>query len=221
MTIKLFTSKKTLATALAALAAGVFTSLAQAQDQGLGSYVGTINVSGTLVEPRGSYRAKVKVSLPISKIDDDSIEAEFLAGEAPNATALVTDWEFSHTDKFADSGGQFNSYSCKLQGSAEVPMSVTGVLNVDLSANTYSFSVSLLSTKELEFDCNQSRSGPYKSKEGISLYAGTGAPGMQSEHPLPFTDAARLTENNTLTVKDGASGNFGPIIQEWDLRRTP
>ncbi len=51
------------------------------------------------------------------------------------------------------------------------------------------------------------------------LYVGTGAPGMQYQHPLPFTDAAHLTANYTL-VLNPAETNSGPIVQEWDLRLT-
>ena len=194
---------------------------AQAQADGLGAYVGTINVSGTLIDPRGSYRASVKVTLPISKSHNDTIAAEFPAGEAPNVTALISDWDESYTEKSADSDGKYSSWSCSLPGAAEVPMSVTGVVNVDLASNTYALSVTLLSLEDIEFDCKNSRSGAYKKKEGISLYAGTGAPGMQFENPQPLTDPAHLAGKFTLNLKEAASANYGPIIQEWNLRRTP
>jgi hypothetical protein len=204
-----------------ALAAVAYPGAVRAQDEGLGSYVGTLNISGTLIDPRGSYRAKVKVSLPVSQSDDDSIEAEFLSGEAPNATAVISDWDVAYTEKSADSDGKYSSWRCSLPGAAEIPMSVTGVLNVDLAAGTYALAVTLLSTEQLEFDCKNSRSGPYKKKEGISLHAGTGVPGMQSGQPLPFTDAAHLRASYTLHSKDAEMNNYGPVIQEWDLRRTP
>ena len=56
-----------------------------------------------------------------------------------------------------------------------------------------------------------------QAKKGIILYAGTGIPGMQFKHPMPFTDAAHLTATYTL-VTDSNQTNAGPIVQEWDLR---
>ena len=64
-----------------------------------------------------------------------------------------------------------------------------------------------------------SRSGAYKKKEGIALYIGTGGPGVQTM--LPFSDAARLTENYTLMPTADTKGKYGPIVQEWDLRLSP
>ena len=207
---------------LAALAFGTLAAAssgsALAQTSGLGAYVGTIHVSGTLIDPRGSYRASVQVRLPISESDDNTINAEFLSGEAPNASAMISDWDVSFTEKSADSDGKYSSWSCALAGSADVPMSVTGMLNVDREAKTYTFSISFLSTEDLAFNCNNSRSGPYKKKEGIALTVGTGSPGMQYEHPMPLTDAAKLSDSFTLNSKEAASANYGPIIQEWDLR---
>jgi hypothetical protein len=63
---------------------------AHAQSKNLGSYVGTIDVSGTQHGPDVTYRARVKVSMPVSDRDASSINAEFLSGEAPSASILVT-----------------------------------------------------------------------------------------------------------------------------------
>ena len=99
-----------------------------AQAGQLGAYTGTIEVTGTQISPKVSYRASVKVNLPVSSRTVDAITAEFLAGEAPDATVTISQWDISHTDKFADSGGQFNSDTCALAAPVEIPMSATGVL---------------------------------------------------------------------------------------------
>jgi hypothetical protein len=49
---------------------------AQADSSALGSYAGTIIVSGTETDPDVSYRARVKVSLPISERNDTSVSAK-------------------------------------------------------------------------------------------------------------------------------------------------
>jgi hypothetical protein len=204
--------------AAVAIACGSGPVLAQAGK--LGSYTGTITVSGTEIDPKVSYRASVKVSLPVSERDASSVTAEFLAGEAPDATVLVSQWDESYTEKSADSDGKFSSWSCSLAAPVEIPMTVTGVLNVDLKAKKHSLSISLLSTKELAFNCKNSRSGAYKKKQGASLYIGTGAPGVQYETQLPFDDATHLHASYTL-MPTPATKEHGPIVQEWDLHLTP
>ncbi len=200
----------------------VFSSvLVQAQSNNLGVYSGTIKVSGTEIDPQVSYRASVKVSLPVSQRDSTSVTAEFLAGEAPPATVLISQWDVSFTEKSAESDGKFSSWTCALAAPTEIPMMPTGVLNVDLQAKKHALSLTLLSTKEVAFNCMHSRSGAYKKKEGIALYIGTGAPGMHYETQLPFADAARLAANYTLISTNETKGQYGPIMQEWDLQLTP
>jgi hypothetical protein len=192
---------------------------AYAQSNDLGSYQGTIKVSGTEVDPQVSYSASLKISLPVTDRDDESITAEFLSGEAPNATVLISQWDEAHTEKSAGSDGKFASYKCKLAAPKEIPMTPTGVLNVDMEGNTHTLSLTLLGTVDIELNCMHSTSGAYKEKKGIALYIGTGFPGMQDGHPLPFSDAAYLNANYTL-VPGAAEENSGPIVQEWDLRLT-
>lgn len=205
----------------AAVCASVFGScVAHAQASKYGAYVGTIQVTGTEISPKVSYRASVKVTLPVSSRKADAVTAEFLAGEAPDAIVTISQWDISHTEKFADSGGQFNSYTCALAAPVEIPMSATGVLDVNLKAKTHALSLTLLSTREIAFNCKNSRSGAYKKKQGVALYIGTGAPGAHFEKQLPFTDAARLTAKYTLMPTNETKGQYGPIAQEWDLQLT-
>ena len=206
------------ALAIAAMACAVLPAYAQSQPKKLGSYAGTIEVSGTQFGPEVTYRAQVKVSLPVTERDASSITAEFLGGEAPPATVLISQWDISHKEKFADSGGQFNSYTCSLVAPVEIPMSLTGVLSANLATKKHTLSISLLSTRDVAFNCRHSRSGPYKKKQGMALTLGTGAPGAQSANPLPFADASSLSAKYTLVPDATASRKFGPVVQAWDLK---
>jgi hypothetical protein len=191
---------------------------ALAQPAKLGTYSGTISATGTEVDPKVSYRVRAKVSLPVTERKGSSVTAEFLAGEAPNSTVLISQWDSSQTEKSPDSGGQYNSWSCSLAAPVEIPMTTTGVLNVDLKTKKHAMSITLVSTRDVAFNCKHSRSGPYKKNAGIALTLGTGAPGMQYETQLPFSDAARLTAKHTLMPTAATRAQYGPVIQEWDLQ---
>lgn len=206
----------TIAIAAAVWAFGAGGAHAEASKHG--AYVGTIEVTGTELSPKVSYRASVKVNLPVSSRKTDAVTADFLAGEAPDAIVKISQWDISHTEKSADSGGQFNSYTCALAAPVEIPMTAAGVLDVNLKTKTHALSLTLLSTKDIAFNCKHSRSGAYKKKQGVALYISTGAPGAQHEKQLPFTDAARLTAKYTLMPTNETKGRNGPIVQEWDLQ---
>lgn len=193
--------------------------VAHAQSSGLGAYVGTVKVSGTEVDPAVSYSATIEVRLPVTDRDDDAINAEFYNGEAGDATAVVSTYTQAYTEKSVGSDGKFASWKCKLAAPQEIPMTQTGVLNVDLEQNVHMLSLTLLATADIKLDCVHSTSGAYVKNTGISLYVGTGAPGMHYENPLPITDASRLAATYTLVVGD-LEPNLGPIVQEWDLRLT-
>lgn len=205
--------------AIAACACICSAGLVHAQSNNLGAYVGTIKVSGTEIDPQVSYSASIKVNLPVTERDGESITAEFYPGEAPDATAVISQWTEAHTEKSAGSDGKFASYTCKLAAAKEIPMTQTGILNVDLEQNVHMLSLTLLGTVDIELNCVHSTSGPYVKKTGVALYVGTGFPGMQWEHPLPISDAAHLAASYML-VPSAAEENLGPIMQEWDLRLT-
>lgn len=71
--------------AVTRVAYGCSPTLLLAQTGKLGSYTGTINVSGTEVSPQVTFRAAVKVILPVSERDGSSVTADFLTDDAPNA----------------------------------------------------------------------------------------------------------------------------------------
>ncbi len=204
--------------AMTAVACVCSSGFVQAESSKFGAYSGTINVSGTEINPQVRYRASVKISLPVTQHDESSARADFLSGEAPSATVLISQWDESFKEKFEDSDGKFSSWTCSLAAPIEVPMMPTGVLNVDLKGKKHALSIILSSTKDVAFNCMDSRSGAYKKKQGVGLYIGTGTPGMQDETQLPFSDAARLNASYTLMPTADTKGQLGPIIQEWDLR---
>ena len=213
-TTSLRTRWMTLALATCALSP----TLLLAQSGKLGSYIGTLQVSGTEVSPQVTYRATVKVNLPVTERDSSSITADFITEDAPNASVQIAQWDSSFTEKSAGSDGKFSHWSCSLVAPVEIAMKPTGILNVDLAKKRHELSLTLLSTQDVAFNCVHSQSGAYKKKQGISLYMGTGAPGAQGKAPMPFTDAARLTAKYTLMPTAETKGRYGPIIQEWDLR---
>ena len=118
-----------------------------AQQGKLGTYSGTIQLAGTEVAPKVTYRASARVVLPVTERKGSSVSAEFLAGEAPNATVQILQWDSSYTEKSPDSGGQYNTWSCSLAEPVAIPMTTTGVLNVDLKKKTHSMSPSTASTR--------------------------------------------------------------------------
>ena len=206
----------------AASAALVLLALAAtpAAAQSLGAYEGTIQVSGVQSGPAVTYKAKIKLVMPISSRDGSSISAEFLAGEAPNGTIELSQWDETDTQKSAGSDGQRGSYRCTLANPVTLPVSVTGVLDVDMAAGEHSFSVTVLSLSDAELNCVDSRSGPNKRELGVAITTGTGVPGAQSENKLPIASASHISSQYVLDPTAYTQGKFGPIKQQWDFQLT-
>ena len=194
---------------------------AAAQSKKLGAYTGTVSLSGTQMGPEVKYAATVTLAMPITSRSDGRENGEFLTNEAPNGKVLLTQWNESYTQATAGADGKFSSYQCALAKPVEVPVSVTGVLDIDLKAKRHAFSVTVLSLKDFKLDCVSSRSGPYKKDMGLALSMGTGIPGEHYKTPLPFADVARLAAKHTLVPTGELKKTHGPIVQEWDFKRTP
>jgi hypothetical protein len=193
--------------------------LASAHAQGRhGAYTGTFEVSGSERDPQVTYKATVKVNLPVTKRTADAIEADFLAGEG-TATVKVTQYEYFSRQKSADSSGHFQETKCSLAGAMEVPASAMGVVNVDLRKKKYDMSVTITPLKEIALNCTSTRGTPkFKKNHGIGMALGTGAPGMQSEKAQPLSDPARLAAKFTMDAATQSGGAVGPVVQEWDLK---
>ena len=202
---------------VAALA--VFLALpAHAQRGKAGAYGGTFEVSGSERDPKVSYKATVKVKLPITKRDESGIEADYLGGDGPPATIKVTQYDYFHREKSADSSGTFVETKCSLAGAIELPAMVMGILNVDLRKKNYAMSLVLSSTKEMPLNCSSTRQKSFRKSQGFGMALGTGAPGMQGETPQPLLDPARLAARYTMDASTQSGGAVGPVVQEWDLK---
>jgi hypothetical protein len=202
-----------------ALLAGVFSpALALAQSGKFGSYVGTLQVSGKGISPPTTFRATVKINLPIIARSSRTISVDFPNDDTPDARVQIAQWDSSSKGTSRESDGKISSWTCALAAPVEIAMQPTGILFVDLEKKKHELSLTLLSAQDVDFNCVHSRSGPYKKKEGIILYLGTGAPGAQGNAPLPFADAARLTAKFTLMPTPETQDTYGPLVQEWDLR---
>lgn len=204
-----------LATALALTAPAV-----HAQKKSLGAYEGTFQVSGSERDPVVTYKATVKVKLPVTERTADAINVDLLGGDGPPATVKVTQWDYFHREKSADSSGTFVETKCTLAAPVEVPAMLTGVLNVDLRKKNYSMSLTVMPTKEMPVTCSSTRQKSFKKNQGLGFAMGTGAPGMQADKPLPLTDPARLAAKFTMDASKQSGGAVGPVVQEWDLKLT-
>lgn len=209
---------KTLLVALAAALA--FTApAAHAQKKSLGAYEGTFQVSGSERDPKVTYTATIKIKLPVTERSADAINVDVLAGDAP-ATVKVTQWDYFHREKSADSSGTFVETKCTLAAPVELPAMVTGVLNVDLRKKNYAMSLTLMPTKEMPVTCSSTRQKSFKKNHGLAFAVGTGAPGMQGEAPQKLSDPARLAAKFTMDPSKQSGGAIGPVVQEWDLKLT-
>lgn len=197
----------------------VFLALpADAQKGKAGAYGGTFEVSGSERDPKVSYKATVKVNLPVTKRTASEIEVDYLAGDAPPATIKVTQYDFFHREKSADSSGTFVETKCSLAGAVELPATVMGIVNVDLRKKNYAMSLVVSSTKEMQLNCSSTRQKSFKKSLGFGMALGTGAPGMQAETPQPLSDPARLAARYTMDASTQSGGAVGPVVQEWDLK---
>lgn len=201
-----------------ALALSTATPLA-GQESALGAYQGTIEFEGTRTNPEVRYKARLTLTMPISEADGGRVSAEFLAGEAPEGRLELIEWEESDTQTSADSDANFTGYRCSLPGAVMLPVTVSGVVNVDPGEGGHSFSITALTTQQAELSCTNSRSGPYTLRKGFALTTGTGVPGQQWEKWIPNADATRLQGEFTLDPSGYTRGAEGPIVQRWSFAR--
>jgi hypothetical protein len=205
--------------ACALAAAALAMNGAQAQTKH-GAYVGTFEASGSERDPKVAWKGTIKVNLPLTNRTAEMIEADLLAGDGPPATIKVTQWDYFHREKSADSSGTFVETRCALAAPMEVPATVTGVLNADLKKKNYSMSLTLMSQKPITLSCSSTRQKSFRKTQGIAIALGTGAPGTQWQAAQPLHDPARLAAKLTMDASAASGGQIGPVVQEWDLKLT-
>ena len=205
-----------------AMAAMVFAVAAQAQGNKLGTYSGTVVVSGTEIGKfsKATFAATINIAMPLTSGNARSAMAEISDVDKPSATATITQWDLEARNSGPDSDGKITSWTCKLAAPVTVPMNASGVLNVDFSAKKYSMFVALASLKSMALNCVNSRSGPYKDNKGVALYFGTNEPDVLPYKELPFADPLRLAAKYTLVPVSAMKGQAGPLQQEWDFKLT-
>lgn len=76
--------------------------------------------SGSERDPKVAWKATIKVNLPVTKRSAEEIEADLLAGDGPPALIKVTQWDYFHREKSADSSGTFVETRCALAAPIEV-----------------------------------------------------------------------------------------------------
>lgn len=204
-----------------AMICGGLAGMVQAQSGKLGAYAGTVVISGTEVDhqKKVNFSASLKIHhLPLVSGDNNSAIAELSDVDKPSATALITRWDLVNRSASPDADGKFTSWKCSLAAPTEVPMISQGTLNLDYRAKKYSMYFALAAIKPIPLKCVNSRSGPYKKEEPVSLFFGTSEPDVVPWKVLPFADAARLTAKYKLVPVSFMKERYGPVDLEWDLR---
>jgi hypothetical protein len=210
------------ATLVAAIACTIIATPAQAQGSKLGTYSGTVVVSGTEIGKfsKTTYSARIEITLPLTTGDARSAMAEIGDVDKPSAKGTITQWDLEARNSGPDSDGKITSWTCKLAAAVTVPMNASGVLNVDFSAKKYSMFVALAGLKPIALNCVNSRSGAYKDSKAVGLAFGTNPPDVLPYKELPFADPMRLAAKYTLEPIGAMKGRAGPLVQEWDFKLT-
>jgi len=206
--------------AATALACVCCAGAAHAQSGKLGAYTGTVNIFGTETgkQTTVTFRASVKIGIPVESNSKTGTRAEVDDVDKPSALASILQWDVAGKNTSADSDGKFTSWTCKLAAPVDVPMNASGALNVDTRAKTHSMFVALVSTKPVALTCINSRSGAYKENGPVSLFFGTSEPDVLPWKELPYSDAAHLAAKYKLVPVSQMKGRYGPADLEWDLQ---
>lgn len=169
-----------------------------------------------------TLQGEVKLSFPVTSRSATAMEADLLDGASAKATMLVTQYDTFQTASGPDSGGQINTTTCKLAQPIEVPLMVQGMFSVNLSKKMYTFSLALLSQKEVPMNCVHSRSGAMKRNKGFTLGVGTHEPGPPPDKGVAFKDVGLLAASFTMPQGPAMKGQgVLPVVQAWEFKLQP
>lgn len=187
----------------------------------LGSYVGSATISGTqLGLERVTYKAEVKISLPITGDDGSELVAEQFGGPPQAiATVKITQWDVMGHAGGPSSDGKTDTWTCTLVAPTDVSVSVSGVLRVDRQKRTQEAFMVLLPSAGAPLNCNHSRSGPYKDVTKSALFFGTSEPTLAPYATQPAPNADRLQAKFVYRPVAEMKSKEGPVSLEWDLVR--
>lgn len=199
------------------------TGTAQAADESLGVYSGTVAIAGETLGENEQIRfsGEVKMRIPLTSRNDTTAMAEVGDVETPSAMVLVTQWSITAKNASPDSDGQITSWSCEIAAPTEVPMNAQGTLNIDYSAKKYSMFIALAALKSVPLKCVNSRSGAYKEEGTPGFFFGTNEPDLIPWIELPFENASNLKATYQLVPVNAMKGQYGPMDMTWDLQLEP
>ncbi|HSC74871.1 MAG TPA: hypothetical protein VLB90_01385 [Pseudomonadales bacterium] len=211
------------ALAFAVITLSGMAGVAQAADESLGVYTGTVNISGEELGENSQTRfsGEVKIRIPLTSRNDTTAMADVGDVETPSATVLVKQWSTTSKGSSPDSDGQITTWSCEIAAPTEVPMNAQGTLNIDYSAKKYSMFIALVALKSVPLKCVNSRSGAYKDEIATGFFFGTNEPDLVPWIELPFADASSLKATYQLVPVNAMKGQYGPVDMAWDLKLQP
>lgn len=214
---------KRFAFAVTALAFAGMAGAAQADDQNMGTYSGTVNIAGTVstTNEQVRYNADVTISLPITNRKKTTAMAEIEDEETPSATAVITQWSVVGKNTAPDADGKATTWTCELATPTTVEMNGAGTLNLDYTAKNYTLFVALESLQTIPLKCRNSRTGDYQEEKHVSLFFGTSEPNVPRRAKLPLDNPSNIKAAYQVVPIKQAAGVFSSVDMKWDLQLKP
>lgn len=207
---------------VSSLAAGLVgcTIPAFGQSKTQGTYAATVKIAGTETggdTKRVTYKAEVKMNIPVKDGNPSRAIINISDVDEPSAKVTISQWDLEERNADPNSDGKITSWKCRLAAPVTVPMSATGVLNLDYQKRVYSMFFALTAMEEVRLQCVNSRSGPYTQEEALGFFFGTTELDTIPHDALPMSDPARIAAKFTLVPKGEMKGQYLPQEQEWEL----
>ncbi|HSC74870.1 MAG TPA: hypothetical protein VLB90_01380 [Pseudomonadales bacterium] len=196
---------------------------AQADEQKLGVYNGTVSIMGAKLGEyiQTRFSAEVKTRLPITNRKKTSAMAELDDVKTPSSTALIKQWSVTGKNSMPDSDGKISTWTCEIAEPTEVPMNGTGTLDLNYATSKYKMFIALVALKPIPLRCVNSRSGPYQDETFANLFFGTGEPVFFHSIELPFQNASDIKATYQLVPIHELKGQYSPVDMTWNLQLQP